>query len=87
MSEKVYKYFKCKVSKWNIVDFLKECELEPFKQKINCYISNLDNIINENLIPKSVFDSFPLNLVIEEITKRPYTRIFNYKEHHNSLWV
>ncbi|CAG8461059.1 7382_t:CDS:10 [Acaulospora morrowiae] len=45
MSE-IHKYFVRGESRWNITDFLNECELEPFEQKIYCYTKSLKNISN-----------------------------------------
>lgn len=41
---KIHKYFNRKCSKWNIVDFLNECDLEPFDKKIDDYLKSLQNI-------------------------------------------
>ncbi|GBB99933.1 hypothetical protein RclHR1_03690006 [Rhizophagus clarus] len=41
----------------------------------------------KSLVPKSVFDDFPLDLAIEVVTERPYTGTFNFKHHHDLLWV
>ena len=37
-------YFKRKALKWDIIEFLRECKLEPFKRKIDSYICNLEDI-------------------------------------------
>ncbi|KAF0337384.1 hypothetical protein F8M41_016505 [Gigaspora margarita] len=37
--------FKRKVQDWNVIDFLDECELPSFRQKIECYLSSLEMII------------------------------------------
>jgi hypothetical protein len=39
MSNKIHEYFERKPTKWNIVDFLNECNEELFKSKIGLYIS------------------------------------------------
>ncbi|CAI2193432.1 10576_t:CDS:2 [Funneliformis geosporum] len=45
MSEsKGYEYFDRKSSTWNIIEFLSECNLEPFQKKIDCYLKCLDTI-------------------------------------------
>lgn len=45
MSEsKEYEYFDRKSSKWDIIGFLNECDLEPFQRKIDCYLKCLDTI-------------------------------------------
>ncbi|CAJ0843009.1 12442_t:CDS:10 [Entrophospora sp. SA101] len=31
---------------WNIQDFLEQCDVEPFDQKIDCYIKSLEAIVN-----------------------------------------
>jgi hypothetical protein len=47
MSRKyIHKYFEREASKWNILDFLNECDIEPFERKIDCYTSSLDIIVN-----------------------------------------
>ncbi|CAG8770321.1 4092_t:CDS:2, partial [Rhizophagus irregularis] len=42
----VHKYFDYKPSEWNIIEFLKECEVEPFDRKIDHYTKDLENIAN-----------------------------------------
>ncbi|PKC67435.1 hypothetical protein RhiirA1_164189 [Rhizophagus irregularis] len=42
----VHKYFDYKPSEWNIIEFLKECEVEPFDRKIDRYTKDLENIAN-----------------------------------------
>ena len=39
-------YFKRKSSEWNISDFLEECGIEEFKQKIEVYLISLKTIAN-----------------------------------------
>ncbi|CAG8629399.1 11710_t:CDS:2, partial [Dentiscutata heterogama] len=39
-------YFKRKSSEWNISDFLEECGIEEFKQKIEVYLTSLKTIAN-----------------------------------------
>ncbi|CAG8770647.1 23304_t:CDS:1, partial [Gigaspora rosea] len=39
-------YFKRKSSEWNISDFLEECGIEEFKQKIEVYLTSLRTIAN-----------------------------------------
>ncbi|GBC05916.1 hypothetical protein RclHR1_00650035 [Rhizophagus clarus] len=41
-----HKYFERACSDWNIIGFLKECELEPFDQKLSFYISCLEKLTN-----------------------------------------
>ncbi len=42
-----HKYFERPSLRWNITDFLrKECDLEPFKRKIEFYIASLEIIID-----------------------------------------
>ncbi|CAG8559811.1 9886_t:CDS:2, partial [Ambispora leptoticha] len=41
-----HKYFDRKCSEWNILEFLDECELEPFGKKIECYLTSLEVIAN-----------------------------------------
>lgn len=43
--------------------------------------------VSKNFSTKSVLDDFPLNLAIEIVTERPYTGTFNFKHHHDLLWV
>ncbi len=41
MSEdKTHGYFSRSFTEWKIMDFLKECEVEPFKKKIDIYIKS-----------------------------------------------
>ncbi|CAG8512995.1 15924_t:CDS:2, partial [Dentiscutata heterogama] len=44
MSNKIHEYFDTAYSQWNIRDFLDKCNLEPFGQKIACYIRSLETI-------------------------------------------
>ncbi|CAG8654668.1 17515_t:CDS:2 [Funneliformis caledonium] len=47
MSRKsIHKYFKRETFKWNVLNFLNECDIEPFERKIDCYTSSLDIIVN-----------------------------------------
>ncbi|CAG8631033.1 22396_t:CDS:10, partial [Racocetra persica] len=41
-----HKYFERAYFQWNILEFLKECEVEPFDRKISCYIACLETIAN-----------------------------------------
>ncbi|CAG8735958.1 9167_t:CDS:2, partial [Funneliformis caledonium] len=41
-----HEYFGRRTSEWCITGFLGECNVEPFRQKINCYLSSLENIAN-----------------------------------------
>ncbi|CAG8683725.1 20638_t:CDS:2, partial [Racocetra persica] len=41
----VHNYFNREPCDWNITDFLNECELELFRDKIGCYLTSLENII------------------------------------------
>ncbi|CAG8648984.1 2125_t:CDS:2, partial [Funneliformis caledonium] len=41
---KIHKYFERKVSEWNILGFLSECNIEPFRNKIKCYLLSLEDI-------------------------------------------
>ncbi|CAG8516625.1 16529_t:CDS:2 [Dentiscutata heterogama] len=43
---KIHGYFDRASKEWNIRDFLEECELEPFEQKIDCYVKSLQAIAN-----------------------------------------
>ncbi|CAG8674551.1 5810_t:CDS:10, partial [Acaulospora morrowiae] len=54
MSEsKEYEYFDRKSSKWDIIEFLNECDLEPFQKKIDCYLKCLEAIFaNEHGVRK-----------------------------------
>jgi hypothetical protein len=40
----VHEYFNRNHESWSILDFLNECKLEPFDQKIDCYIKSLKSI-------------------------------------------
>jgi len=44
---KINKYFNHKYSKWNIIGFLNECDLELFDRKIDEYLKSLEKINNE----------------------------------------
>ncbi|KAF0450535.1 hypothetical protein F8M41_002161 [Gigaspora margarita] len=46
MSGRIYKYFDRKLSEWNILSFLEECELEQFDLKVDCYIKSLECFSN-----------------------------------------
>ncbi|CAG8571211.1 11365_t:CDS:10 [Funneliformis mosseae] len=41
-----HKYFNRKPDDWNITDFLKECGVESFRDRIGCYLMSLESIIN-----------------------------------------
>ncbi|PKY55772.1 hypothetical protein RhiirA4_548898 [Rhizophagus irregularis] len=41
-----HKYFNRKPDDWNITDFLNECEAELFRDKVGCYLTSLETIIN-----------------------------------------
>lgn len=43
--KQVHKYFSRKSSDWNIIDFLEECDLEPYRKKIEEYILSLEAIV------------------------------------------
>ncbi|CAG8684094.1 203_t:CDS:10, partial [Ambispora leptoticha] len=45
-------YFDRNPSSWNIIDFLNRCPLEPFSQKIDCYIKSLDAIVASGQVIK-----------------------------------
>ena len=47
---KIYtdKYFDRKASEWNILDFLNECEAEPFDLQIHRYIKSLEKIASDS---------------------------------------
>ncbi|RHZ76201.1 hypothetical protein Glove_202g18 [Diversispora epigaea] len=48
MSEiKAHEYFHHDPSKWNVLDFLNACVLEPFDIKIDEYIKSLENIFDQ----------------------------------------
>ncbi|CAJ0923665.1 4926_t:CDS:10 [Entrophospora sp. SA101] len=72
---------------WDSLEPSKENHKTIRQEKWNAVIKPLVEKYQKNLVPKSVFDDFPLDLAIEEITERPYTGTFNYREHHDSLWV
>jgi hypothetical protein len=40
-----YDYFDIKCSEWNILGFLKQCNVEPFDVKIDYYLKCLENIV------------------------------------------
>ncbi|CAI2196512.1 19608_t:CDS:2 [Funneliformis geosporum] len=42
----VHKYFDRASEEWEIRDFLENCDMEPFKQKIDCYTKSLEEIAN-----------------------------------------
>jgi hypothetical protein len=44
----MHKYFNRSSTRWNIKEFLAECEEETFKQKIETYLISLENILNLN---------------------------------------
>ncbi|CAH1769605.1 15656_t:CDS:2, partial [Entrophospora sp. SA101] len=71
---------------WDSLEPSKENHKTIRQEKWNAVIKPLVEKYQKNLVPKSVFDDFPLDLAIEEITERPYTGTFNYREHHDSLW-
>ncbi|GBB93852.1 hypothetical protein RclHR1_02240024 [Rhizophagus clarus] len=45
-SREPHEYFKKRASEWNIIGFLNTCELESFRQKIECYLCSLEMIKN-----------------------------------------
>ncbi|GES84158.1 hypothetical protein GLOIN_2v1495217 [Rhizophagus clarus] len=45
-SKQIHKYFERKTSEWNIIGFLGECNIEPFRKKIKCYLLSLESIPN-----------------------------------------
>ncbi|CAG8539507.1 13614_t:CDS:2 [Ambispora gerdemannii] len=46
MSRTPHKYFGRKSSEWGILGFLNECDLEPFERKLDCYLKDLEYIVN-----------------------------------------
>ena len=42
----VHKYFDRASEEWEIRDFLENCDIEPFEQKIDCYTKSLEEIAN-----------------------------------------
>ncbi|CAG8578319.1 15975_t:CDS:2, partial [Acaulospora morrowiae] len=46
VKKQIHGYFKRKSSEWNILDFLKECDLEPCTLKLEEYILSLKTISN-----------------------------------------
>ncbi|CAG8600442.1 2437_t:CDS:2 [Diversispora eburnea] len=42
----IHEYFERKASEWNIIDFLEECDLEPYTKKIEEYLKCLETIVN-----------------------------------------
>nr|CAG8656810.1 3942_t:CDS:10 [Entrophospora candida] len=46
---KVHEYFKSASEEWNIQDFLEQYDVEPFDQKIDCYIKSLEAIVNHGV--------------------------------------
>jgi hypothetical protein len=43
---KIDKYFERKYTKWNIIDFLNECNIETFEGKIDHYLKSLRAIVD-----------------------------------------
>ncbi|CAG8527663.1 458_t:CDS:10 [Acaulospora morrowiae] len=43
---KIHEYFKKKYTKWGIIDFLNECDIESFDSMIDDYVKSLDAIAN-----------------------------------------
>ena len=43
--KQIHKYFSRKSSNWNITDFLEECDLEPYRKKIEEYLLSLKTIV------------------------------------------
>ncbi|RIB03740.1 hypothetical protein C2G38_2254811, partial [Gigaspora rosea] len=41
-----HKYFNQAYTEWNIINFLNQCNEEPFQLKIDLYLRSLENIIN-----------------------------------------
>ena len=82
--KKTNKYFGRKTSDWNILEFLKECEEEPFDLKIDCYIKSLENISNRegdncrrekaqallDRYKKASIEILSLNIVINDFLSR-----------------
>jgi hypothetical protein len=42
----IHEYFKKKPKDWSIVDFLEECDTEPFDAKVDGYTKGLEKIAN-----------------------------------------
>ncbi|KAF0467198.1 hypothetical protein F8M41_026044 [Gigaspora margarita] len=40
------KYFNKPPSEWHVLGFFRECSIEPFRQKIGCYLKSLRSIAN-----------------------------------------
>ena len=41
----VHEYFDRTASEWNIIEFLDECDLEPFQCKLDDYLKSLEMIL------------------------------------------
>ncbi|PKY45037.1 hypothetical protein RhiirA4_400608 [Rhizophagus irregularis] len=41
-----YEYFKKNPTNWNFIDFLNECDTEPFDAKVDKYTKGLEKIAN-----------------------------------------
>ena len=41
---KIHKIFTGKCADWNILNFLEECGIEDFKEKVDTYITSLQTI-------------------------------------------
>jgi hypothetical protein len=42
----IHEYFKKKPKDWSIIDFLEECDTEPFDAKVDRYTKGLEKIAN-----------------------------------------
>jgi len=47
-----YEYFSRDPSTWGIIDFLNQCDLEPFERKIDHYIKSLAEIVTSDQVSR-----------------------------------
>ncbi|PKK56879.1 hypothetical protein RhiirC2_418334 [Rhizophagus irregularis] len=89
MSEsKEYEYFDRKSSKWNIIGFLNECDLEPFQRKIDCYLKCLDTIFeSEHGMRKETAKNLLDNYKLEPKTDRRRARHWDQERSRKQVHI
>ncbi len=46
-SNNIHEYFKKTPADWSVIDFLNECDAEPFDAKVDRYTKGLEGIAND----------------------------------------
>ncbi len=82
MSNKMYEYFDRKSSEWSIQGFLVECDLEPLRKKIDCYIKCLETIASSGEGKRSE----TAKVLLDRYRKASIKNFFCYKERELVAW-